>query len=70
MAGLLKLTVAEAVEYEGLPKDVILRKYIKSHCHELCGHCLKFIGNHSLKRLRLCAEADTSKVKIEKALQP
>jgi hypothetical protein len=62
----LKLTESEVVEYEGLPRDVILIRYMKVHRNERCPHCGRLIGNHSLKRLSKCANYDGLVVQINK----
>lgn len=62
----LNITEEEAIEYEGLPKEVILKRYIRTHKDEKCPHCSRFIGNHTEKQLGRCADTDGLVVKINK----
>lgn len=62
----LNLTEAEAIDYIGLPKEVILKRYIKTHKDDRCPHCKRLIGNHSTKQLSRCADTDGLVVKVNK----
>lgn len=64
--GSLNITPEEEVEWQGLPRTLILQKYIKAHRTELCPHCHKFVGNHSVKRMAICAEKDVADTVTER----
>lgn len=54
-SGFLQLTNEEAEEFQRLPNDVRLSRYIKNHRSDRCGKCNRLIGNHALKRFKQCA---------------
>lgn len=63
------LTADEAAEYDGLPKSLVMKRYMKAHRSELCPHCKKFIGNHSEKKFAHCVTHETEKLRSDRALQ-
>lgn len=62
----LNLTEAEAIEYLGLPREVILKRYIRAHKDDKCPHCGRFIGNHSEKQLSRCTDIDGLVVQVNR----
>lgn len=61
----LRLAQGEAEEYVGLPRDVVLQRYMRRHKDEKCPFCLRFIGNHSLKQFSNCANHDEMLARLE-----
>lgn len=59
----------EQAEYEGLPKSVVLKRYMKAHRTEKCAHCQKLIGNHSEKAFGHCVSHETEKLRSDRAIQ-
>lgn len=65
----LNISEEEAIAYSGLPKEVILKRYIRAHKDETCPHCNRFVGNHTEKQLAKCADTDGLVVKINELEQ-
>jgi hypothetical protein len=60
--GWLSLTKDEVIEYQTLPQNIRLTRYMKSHKDERCPYCKRLVGNHSLKRFKRCVYQEKLKI--------
>ena len=64
--GWLVLTDEEVREFERLPRDLRLERYMKNHFREKCAECGCFIGNHSLRKFKECAASELARIELRR----